>query len=225
MRASLPRRPGGVRTFPLLALAGGCALSYSTRATAAAFVAGLLVARIVDLCVRSLVRAKHAAGEIEGAFVVPACNLLAYVLGPLYAHAAALALRRRCGRSGAAARRPAQRCTTGRRASRPRKSSPPGQFLILVGVVLPLLAGQTTDPVHDGHAVRRVARSRRRFVDLVYELPAAAIRLHSAGATLLAAILGGLYSSTATTVVLARRARAEGMTRRDCKPASSPQAP
>ena len=77
----LPRRPGGVRTFPLLALAGGSLYLLDPR-YGAAFIAGLLV---VGSWIYAYVRgqSKTEDSAIEGAFVVPACNLLAYVLGPL----------------------------------------------------------------------------------------------------------------------------------------------
>ncbi len=158
----------------------------------------------------SLVRAKHAAGEIEGAFVVPACNLLAYVLGPLtltqplwlcvaVAVVAVLLLGGRRTLHNWAARVSTQEVVTA------------GQFLILVGVVLPLLAGKPPIPYTTvtpfGVWLAVVAVSSISYTSYLLQR-----FVFTAGATLLTAILGGLYSSTATTVVLARRARAEGMT-------------
>src|SRR5579863_4580198 len=76
----LPRRPGGVRTFPLLALAGG-SLYLLDPLHGAAFIAGLLV---VGAWIYAFVRMETKGGPgVEGAFVVPACNLLAYILGAL----------------------------------------------------------------------------------------------------------------------------------------------
>ena len=77
----LPSRPGGVRTFPLLALAGGGLYLLDSR-YALAFVAGLLV---IGSWIYAYVRAqtKDDAEKVEGLFVVPACNLLAYTFGAI----------------------------------------------------------------------------------------------------------------------------------------------
>jgi len=204
----LPQRPGGVRTFPLLALAGG-SLYLLDPHYGAGFIAGLLV---VGSWIYAYVRrqSKNDADAVEGAFVVPACNLLAYVLGalalaaPLWlcvavAVAAVLLLGSRRTLHDWAARVARQEIFTA------------GQFLILVGVVLPLLAGRPAIPYTTvtpfGVWLAVVAVSSISYASYLlqrYVFP-------SAG-TLLAAVFGGLYSSTATTVVLARRARTEGMT-------------
>lgn len=86
-----------------------------------------------------------------------------------------------------------------------------GQFLILVGVVLPLLAGRLPIPYTNvtpfGVWLAVVAVSSISYASYLLQ------RFAFPGAgTLLASVLGGLYSSTATTVVLSRRARDEGMT-------------
>src|ERR1700733_2499805 len=133
----LPRRPGGVRTFPLLALAGGGLYLIEPR-YGAAFIAGLL---IVGAWIYAYVRrqGKTDSNGVEGAFVVPICNLLAFALGaialtqPLWlsvgiAVAAVLLLGGRRTLHDWAARVSGQEIVTA------------GQFLILVGVVLPLLA-------------------------------------------------------------------------------------
>ena len=204
----LPRRPGGVRTFPLLALAGGSLYLLEPR-YGAAFIAGLLV---VGSWIYAYVRAQSEsdATAVEGAFVVPACNLLAYVLGPItltqplwlcvaIAVAAVLLLGGRRTLHDWAARVSTQEVITA------------GQFLILVGVVLPLLAGRPPIPYTTitpfGVWLAVVAVSSISYASYLlrrFAFPAAG--------TLLTALLGGLYSSTATTVVLARRSRDEGMT-------------
>jgi uncharacterized membrane protein (DUF4010 family) len=206
--AELPLRPGGVRTFPLLALAGG-ALYLLEPHYAAAFIAGLLV---LGSWIYAYVwrETKREARAVEGAFIVPACNLLAYVIGPLaltqslwlsvgVAVVAVLLIGARRRLHDWVARVSMQEVTTA------------GQFLILVGVVLPLLAGlppipyTTVTPFGVGLAV--VAVSTISYSSYLLQR-----FVFSGGGTLLASILGGLYSSTATTVVLARRSHREGMT-------------
>jgi len=204
----LPRRPGGVRTFPLLALAGG-GLYLLEPHYGAAFIAGLLV---IGSWIYAYIRrqSKDAADKVEGPFIVPACNMLAYVLGalaltqPLWlcvtvAVAAVLLLGGRRTLHDWAARVPAQEIVTA------------GEFLILVGVILPLLYGRPTIPythitpfavwlaVIAVSSISYASYLLQRFV------------FPNSG-TLITSILGGLYSSTATTVVLARRSVEEGMT-------------
>lgn len=204
----LPQRPGGVRTFPLLALAGGSLYLLDPR-YGIAFIAGLLV---IGSWIHAYIRrqGKSEDGTIEGAFVVPVCNLLAYVLGPLaltqplwfcvaVAVAAVLLLGGRRTLHNWAARVSTEEVMTA------------GQFLILVGVILPLLAGRPAIPYTTitpfGVWLAVVAVSSISYASYLLQ------RFAFPGAgTLLASILGGLYSSTATTVVLSRRARDEGMT-------------
>jgi uncharacterized membrane protein (DUF4010 family) len=204
----MPSRPGGVRTFPLLALAGGSLYLLEPR-YAAAFIAGLLV---VGAWIHAYVRqqGKSESNAIEGALVVPVCNLLAYVLGaialtqPLWlcvavAVAAVLLLGGRHTLHAWAARVSTQEVMTA------------GQFLILVGVVLPLLAGRPAIPYTNvtpfGVWLAVVAVSSISYASYLLQR-----FVFPGGGTLLTSILGGLYSSTATTVVLARRSRDGGMT-------------
>ena len=77
---TLPRRPGGVRTFPLLALAGG-SLYLLEPSNGAAFIAGLIV---LGAWIYTYVRRQTKnADATEGLLIVPVCNLLAYLLGPI----------------------------------------------------------------------------------------------------------------------------------------------
>jgi uncharacterized membrane protein (DUF4010 family) len=204
----LPQRPGGVRTFPLLALAGGVLYLIEPR-FGAAFIAGLfVVGSWIYVYVRR--QSKGNATAVEGAFIVPACNLLAYVIGalamtqPLWlsvavAVAAVLLLGGRRKLHEWAARVPTREIVTA------------GQFLILVGVVLPLLAGRPVIPYTSitpfGVWLAVVAVSSISYASYLLERYA-----FPQGSTLLTAALGGLYSSTAATVVVARRAASEGMT-------------
>lgn len=204
----LPQRPGGVRTFPLLALAGGVLYLLEPH-YGLAFIAGLI---IVGSWIYAYVRRQNRgdAPPVEGALVVPVCNLLAYVLGalamtqPLWlcvavAVAAVLLLGGRRRLHDWAARVPTQEIVTA------------GQFLILVGVVLPLLAGRPAIPYTNvtpfGVWLAVVAVSSISYASYLLER-----YVFPHGGTLLTSLLGGLYSSTATTVVIARRAAHEGMT-------------
>lgn len=207
--SDLPHRPGGVRTFPLLALAGGCLYLLEPR-FAAVFAVGLL---IMGAWIYAYVRKKGAgedAAAVEGFFIIPICNLLAYALGPItltqplwlsvtVAVAAVLLLGGQRTLHEWAQRVPAGEVMTA------------GEFLILVGIMLPLLSGRppiphtTVTPFGVGLAV--VAVSGISYASYLLQR-----YVFGAHGTLLTAILGGLYSSTATTVVLARRSRDEGMT-------------
>jgi uncharacterized membrane protein (DUF4010 family) len=207
--SDLPHHPGGVRTFPLLALAGGCLYLLEPH-YAAVFAVGLL---IIGSWIYAYVRKKSAsedAAAVEGFFIIPICNLLAFALGPItltqplwlsvtVAVAAVLLLGGQRTLHDWAQRVPASEVMTA------------GQFLILVGIMLPLLAGlppiphTSVTPFGAGLAV--VAISGISYASYLLQRYVFGTR-----GTMLAAILGGLYSSTATTVVLARRSRQEGMT-------------
>ena len=135
-------RPGGVRTFPLLALAGA-GLYLVEPARALGFAVGLLVlgAWLYGYYVQHLEESR-AAGAVDPGLMVPTCNLLAFLLGPVaflqpiwvsvgFTVIAVLLL-------GARDRlhQMAERLPTGETATA-------GKFLILTGIVLPLLPNQS----------------------------------------------------------------------------------
>ena len=203
-----PPRPGGVRTFPLLALAGA-GLYFVEPARALAFVAGLAVlgAWLYGYYVQHLA-ASRAAGATDAELMVPACNLLAFLLGPLaflqpiwvaiaFTVIAVLLLGARERLHELAERLPAGEMATA------------GKFLILTGIVLPLLPNlpvtslTAITPYQLWLAVVAVSTlSYGSYLVQRYVWPTHGVWL--------AAILGGLYSSTATTVMLARRAGEAG---------------
>ncbi|HVR47246.1 MAG TPA: DUF4010 domain-containing protein [Candidatus Binatia bacterium] len=202
----MPQRPGGVRTFPLLALAGGGLFLLEPR-YGAAFIAGLLV---VGSWIYAYVRRELRGERPEGMFMVPVCNLLAYALGPIaltqplwvgvtVTVAAVLLLGGRRTLHDWAHRVSGQEVMTA------------AQFLILVGIVLPLLAGKPAIPYTSitpfGVWLAVVAVSSISYASYLLQR-----YVFPGRGTFLMSILGGLYSSTATTVVLSRRARDEGMT-------------
>lgn len=205
----MPRRPGGVRTFPLLSLAGG-SLYLLEPHYGAPFITGLL---ILGSWIFAYLRRETDLSESipEGLFIVPVCNVLAYVLGPIAltqplwmsVTVAVVAVLLLGGRS--TLHRWARQVSG-------REIMTAAQFLILVGVVLPLLAGKPPIPYTSvtpfGVWLAVVAVSTISYASYLLQ------RFVFPGrSTLFTAILGGLYSSTATTVVLSRRAREEGMTR------------
>src|SRR5260370_15906282 len=99
-----------------------------------------------------------------------------------------------------------------------------GKFLILVGVVLPLvpdtrlIATAPVTPYHIWLAV--VAISGLSYLTYLVQR-----YLSGRGSALLPALLGGAYSSTATTVVLAKRKRKRQRGVASCQPASLPLLP
>ena len=207
--SELPKRPGGIRTFPLLTFAG-TALYLIEPHYGLAFVAGILV---VGSWLYSYVRATLEINgqSVEAHFVVPTSVLLAYVLGPIaltqplwvsvaLVVGAVLLIGSRATLHAFTERVPVEEVLT------------LGQFLLLVGVVLPLLYDAPKIPFTDITPFKVwlavVAVSTLSYASYLvsrYALPR--------GGIFVTALLGGLYSSTATTVVLARRARETGLTR------------
>jgi len=206
------RRPGGVRTFPLLALAGGMLYLIDT-AHVIAFTAGLLVfgGWLVAYYGTHLAE-QDETGETSVSLIVPLFNVLAYVLGAValalppwiavtMTVTAVLLLTGRTWLHDLAGRIDMQEIITA------------GQFLILTGIVLPLLPNEpvtTLTSITPRHAwLALVVVSTFSYVSYLAQRYWAA----AAGGLWMAA-LGGLYSSTATTVVLARQAQADPAVRR-----------
>lgn len=207
-QGELPHRPGGVRTFPLLTFAGTALYLIEPR-YALAFIAGLLV---LGAWLALYVRADLAVAEqrAEAHFVVPVSVLLAYLLGPIVLTqplwfsvalvvGAVLLIGSRKALHTLTERVPAVEVLT------------LGQFLLLVGVVLPILYRAPNIPYTHITPFKVwlavVAVSTLSYISYLlqrYVFPQSGV--------LLTAVLGGLYSSTATTVVLSRRARDAGMT-------------
>ena len=205
----LPHRPGGVRTFPLLTFAGTALYLIEPR-FALAFIAGLAV---LGSWLFSYVRAdlEIVGQRVEAHFIIPSCVLLAYVLGPItltqplwfsvaFVVGIVLLIGSRKLLHDFAQRVPVSEVLT------------LGQFLLLVGVVLPLLYNAPHIPYTHITPFKVwlavVAVSTLSYASYVLQR-----YVYPQSGVLLAAVLGGLYSSTATTVVLARTAREEGMTR------------
>jgi uncharacterized membrane protein (DUF4010 family) len=217
------RRPGGIRTFPMLALAGGVLYLFDPvhfiPFTGGLFVLGawLLVyyrAHVSEHLVEH-VSEDDERTEINIGLVVPILNTLAFLLGAValalppwiavtMTVSAVLLLTGRKQLHGLAQRLEIKEIVTA------------GEFLILTGIVLPLL------PDHPVTTLTTIT-PRQVWLALVVVCTFSYISYlaqrywAAAAGGLWMAALGGLYSSTATTVVLARQAKADPALRRQAQ--------
>jgi len=209
------RRPGGIRTFPMLALAGGV-LYLLDPSRFIPFTGGLLVlGSWLIVYYRAHVGAADEQGEPNVGIVVPILNIHAYLLG-----AVALALPPWIAVTMTVV---AVLLLTGReqlhalaRRLEIKEIVTAGQFLVLTGIVLPLLPNQpvtTLTPI----TPRQVWLALVVVCTFSYVSYLAQRYWAAAAGGLWMAALGGLYSSTATTVVLARQAKAEPALRRQAQ--------
>lgn len=204
--------PGGVRTFPLLALIG--ALLYALDPERKfLLIAGLI---ILGLWLAIYYRQRLASGllamdetddesaQLDGGIMAPVCNLIAFLLGPITLTAPLwvaisvavfavllISARERLHRF-AATLRDGEIITL-------------AKFLIIIGIVLPLLPDT---PVTSLTAITPyqvwlavVAVSTLSYASYLMQRFIAPNH-----GVFISAALGGLYSSTATTVILSRRA-------------------
>lgn len=200
------QRPGGVRTFPLLALTGGLLYLLDTQRFLP-LVAGLAVlgAWLAIAYWQQLCDAPAEQRSVE--LVAPICNTLAYLTGPValalppwvavtVTVAAVLLLTAREKLHALAQRLEMEEIVTA------------AKFLILTGIVLPLLPNE---PVTTLTAITpyKAWLALLAVCTLSYVSYLLQRFLAPANSDLAVALLGGLYSSTATTVVLARTARAQ----------------
>lgn len=197
--------PGGVRTFPMLALSGATLYLIEPR-QALAFVVGLIA---LAFWLHASLR-NAPPGPNTTTLMIPASNLVAYVLGPvaltqppwLVVVTAVLLLGAREQLHGLIRVVPQDELLTA------------GKFLILVGIILPLVPNQPLTaatpltPYHVWLAV--VAVCTLSYISYLLQKYAPV-----PNATLLPAILGGIYSSTATTIVFAKRQREAPAVRSD----------
>ena len=201
------KRPGGIRTFPLLALAGALLYLLDPRHLLPVS-AGLLALSAWLTCYYwQHGRETDADGFPNVGLVVPVCNVIAFLLGPISLAeppwvavgatvTCVLFLTAREGLHGFAHRVELAEIVNA------------GRFLLLTGFILPVLpttpVTQLTSltPFQVWLAVIAVCSvSYASYLLQRYVVPSEA--------TLLTAMLGGFYSSTATVVVLARRARTD----------------
>ena len=200
------KRPGGIRTFPLLALAGALLYLLDPAHLLPVSVGLLALSAWLTCYYWQHGRETDTEGFPNVGLVVPICNVLAYLLGPISLAeppwvavgstvACVLFLTAREGLHGFA------------RSIELAEIVNAGRFLLLTGFILPVLPTTpvtsltTLTPFQVWLAVIAVCSvSYISYLLQRYVVPSEA--------TLLTAVLGGFYSSTATVVVLARRARA-----------------
>ena len=199
-------RPGGVRSFPLLALSG--ALLYRLDPTHLLPVTAGLVVLGAWL---SIYYWRHIAEtDPEGlpnlGLMTAICNILAYLLGPVaFVEPPWVAI----GVTVAAvllltAREKLHRFARGLEVG---EIVTAGKFLILTGLVLPFLPSQPVTSLTE-ITPRQVWLAVLAVCTVSYSSYLLQRHVAPREGGLWTAVLGGLYSSTATTVVLARRARA-----------------
>lgn len=210
------KAPGGVRTFPLLALSGGLLYALMPEMPLL-FLGGLFVLGAwLAIWYRYRLeiqfaepRIEHEPGiRLDGGIMALVGNLIAYLLGPVtltqplwvpVAIAVAAVLL-----TGARDRLHAFAETVGG-----TELATLAKFLIIIGIVLPLVPDE---PVTDITSI--TPYQVWLAVVVVSSLSYASYLVQRFVAPrhgfLYSAALGGLYSSTATTVVLSRRARASG---------------
>ena len=200
--------PGGIRSFPMLAMAG--AMLYLIEPVhALAFVAGLPV---LAAWLYAFMRASPATAETVS-MMIPGSNLLAYAIGPVallqppwvavaVTVAAVLLLSARERLHRLIHLVPRDELLTA------------GEFLILVGIILPLVPDRPVTPLTPltpyGVWLAVVAICTLSYVSYLLQR-----YLPKRDTALLPAVLGGAYSSTATSVVLAKRLREGGAARAD----------
>jgi len=201
------RRPGGIRTFPMLALAGAILYLFDP-VHFIPFTAGLVILGTwLSLFYREHIREHDAQGSPNVGLVSLVLNLHAYLLG-----AVTLALPNwiAVGTTVAAVLLLTGRTQLHELAHRVEMKEiiTAGQFLILTGIILPLLP---TEPVTTLTSItpRQAWLALVVVCTLSYASYLAQRYLVPATGGLWTAALGGLYSSTATTIVLARQAKAD----------------
>ena len=199
------QRPGGIRTFPMLALAGGVLYLFDPLHFIP-FTGGLLVLGAwLVIYYREHVREREGRGEPNVGLLVMVLNIHAYLLGAI-----ALALPHWIA---VATTVTSVLLLTGRerlhelaRRIELREIVTAGQFLILTGIILPLLP---SEPVTTLTSItpRQAWLALVAVSSISYASYLAQRYWPPAAGGLWMAALGGLYSSTATTVALARQTK------------------
>jgi len=201
------RRPGGVRTFPMLALCGGVLYLFDPVHLIAFTSALLLLGAWLTVYYREHIRAGDESGQQNVGMMVMLLNIYAYLLGAMVF---ALPHWTAVGTTVAAVLLFTGRDRLHALAQRVDISEivTAAQFLILTGLVLPLLPNEPVTTLTN-------VTPRQAWLALIvvcgfsyasyllqrYVVPTAG--------GLWTAALGGMYSSTATTVVLARQSKTD----------------
>lgn len=208
-------RPGGIRTFPLLALTGGL-LALLDPERKLPLTAGLVILGAwLFLSYGRQLRERDGDARFSVELVAPICNVLAFLIGPVtlalpawlavgVTVTAVLLLQAREKLHALAQQLEMAEIVTA------------AKFLILTGIVLPLLPNE---PVTTLTAITpyKAWLALLAVCTLSYASYLLQRFVAPGGSALAVAFLGGLYSSTATTVVLARSARAAPPTSRQAQ--------
>jgi uncharacterized membrane protein (DUF4010 family) len=200
-------RPGGIRTFPMLAILGGMLYAFDPTHLVA-FAAGLLVlgAWLVTFY-REQIHERDEDGQPNVGLMAVLLNLYAYSLGAIalaFDHWVAVATTVAAVLLFTSRR---QLHELARRVDM-KEIATAAQFLVLTGIVLPLLPDR---PVTTLTSVTPRAAWLALLVVCSFSYGSYLLQRYVVpGASgLWMAALGGLYSSTTTTVVLARQAASE----------------
>jgi uncharacterized membrane protein (DUF4010 family) len=199
-----PSNPGGIRTFPMLALLGSMLFLLEPKSMLA-FIVGMPG---VAAWLYARIRAAPADQIDPSSLVIPTANLLAYSLGPIAITQPPWVI--------VAASVTAVLLLEGREALHALVRTVPreevftlGKFLILVGLILPLVPNHPVvswTPITPFQAwLALVAISTLSYISYLLQ------RYVPKTGSLLPAVLGGIYSSTATTVALARQQKQSGV--------------
>jgi uncharacterized membrane protein (DUF4010 family) len=217
------RRPGGIRTFPILALAGGTLYlfdpTYFIPFTGGLLVLGSWLFVYYQRHLREPEEPSQSKPGEEGpsgaSLIVPVLNAQAYLLGAI-----TLALPHWVA---VATTVTAVLLLTGRaqlhalaRRIEIKEIITAGQFLILTGIILPLLPNTPVTTLTK-ITPRQVWLALVVVCTFSYVSYLAQRYWAAAARGLWMAALGGLYSSTATTVVLARQAKANPALKRQAE--------
>jgi uncharacterized membrane protein (DUF4010 family) len=201
------KRPGGIRTFPMLALGGGILYLFDP-VHFIPFTAGLVVlGSWLFAYYQRRVRGPDDEGESNVGLVVPVLNVHAYVLGaitlalPHWIAVATTVVAVLLLTGRAQLHDLARRIEIGEIITA-------GEFLILTGIILPLLPNEPVTTLTK-ITPRQVWLALVVVCTFSYVSYLAQRYWAAAARGLWMAALGGLYSSTAATVVLARQAKAE----------------
>jgi uncharacterized membrane protein (DUF4010 family) len=200
-------RPGGVRSFPLLALAGALLYRLDVSNLLPFSVGLLILGAWLTAYYWSKVKEAGSEGHSNAGLMVPICNVLAYLLGPaVMVGPAWVAIAVTVGAVLLLAAR--ERLHELARRIELAEIVTAGKFLILTGLIMPILPNEPVTaltqitPHQLWLAVLAVCTvSYASYLLQRYVAPP--------GGGWWVALLGGLYSSTATTVVLAKRAGAD----------------
>jgi uncharacterized membrane protein (DUF4010 family) len=197
-------RPGGIRTFPLLALIAAALYQLDPARLLPLSVGLAALGALLAVYYWRHLGELDEAGQPNVGLVVPACNLLAFLIGPVALSqppwmavgvtvAAVLLLTARDRLHGWARRVELAEIVTA------------GKFLLLTGLIMPLLPDTPVTTLTD-ITPHQIWLAVLAVCTVSYASYLLQRYVWPGGGALATALLGGLYSSTATTVVLARRA-------------------